>query len=238
MTPLLLSHAGYTAKPTEDPTTGSTRVAFPAIPLLAVLHQEGQATLLDKITADDKQNNATRLTCIMALHFAGENIDLKVVTAIYEKDPRLECRVLALLALGLSEKNAAAVPKLVEALDDKNREIRLAAIHSLRTFAPKAALPKLLKVIQAGEPSELVKPGIDLLGAIGGDEAAGALAEYMQKLLKNGGKQNYDVYYALRAFSTASNSNWIEAGAHSPEYYADKAEKAIDWWKTREKLKK
>jgi hypothetical protein len=235
MTPVLLNQAGYTKKPTDDPTAGPTRVAYASIPLLAVLYQQGKAPLLDEIAADPKQNNATRLTCILALQFAGEDMNVKAVSSILEADSRLECRVLALLALGLSGKTATAVPKLVAALDDKNREIRLSAVHSLQTFAPKAALPKLSKVVRDGEPAELVQPGIQLLGAIGGDEVATVLAEHMEKLLKNGGKQNYDVYHVLRAFSTATNTDWIEAGAHQPAYYAEQAQKAIEWWKAREK---
>jgi hypothetical protein len=237
MTRILLDRAGYGAKPSDDPTAAATRVAYAAIPLLAVLRQEGQAFLLDAIAADQKQNNATRLTCILALHFAGEDINLKAVMSILETDPRLECRVLALLALGLSDKNAAAVPKLVAALDDKNREIRLAAIHSLQTFAPKAALAKLTKVVQDGEPSELVRPAIRLLGDIGGAAAGATLVEYLEKSLKNGEKKNYDVHHALRAFSTATNTHWTEAGAHDPSYYAERAQKAIDWWKERQKKK-
>ncbi|MEW6737802.1 MAG: HEAT repeat domain-containing protein [Acidobacteriota bacterium] len=235
MTTILLDLVGYTSQPPNDPTAGSTRIAYAAIPMLAVLRQEGQAQILDKVAEDQKQNNATRLTCILALHFASEDMNIEAVVSILDTDPRLECRVLSLLTLGLSDKNAVAVPKLVAALKDNNQEIRLAAMQGLEAFAPQVALSNLSSIVRDGEPSELVRPSIKLLGRIGGDDAASVLAEYLEKTLKPGGNKSYALYYALNAFSEATKTRWTEEGAHDDSYYIEKAEAAINWWKTHKK---
>jgi hypothetical protein len=234
MTPILLDLAGYVENPVGNPAAGPTRVSFPAAGLLAVLRQEGQARLLDRIVADEKQNNATRLTCVLALHLAGEDMPLNAVVSILDRDPRLECRVLSLLLLGLSPKNAVTAPRLLVALEDRNREVRLAAMHSLTAFAPREALPRVSRIVRDGTPPELVRPAVDLLGRIGGDEAARVLVEALEKGLRKDSK-SYDVYYTLYAFSSATDTRWIEAGAHDPAYYNEKARKAIAWWKMRAK---
>jgi hypothetical protein len=239
MTPVLLRLAGYVEKPAADPTRGPTEVLHTSIPLLALLRQKGEAPQLDAIAADTKQNNATRLTCLHALHLAGDDLNVPTLLAIYDKDTRLECRVLALLLAGISRTHAAAVPKLVEALGDKNREIRVAAIHGLQSSAPAEALPKLCKIVRDREPPELVSPAIRLLGRIGGDEAAAALVDWMEEVLRVSGRDR-DLNNALDAFSAATRTRWLEAvpgarGARDPDFYAKSAQKAIEWWKSQRK---
>ncbi len=231
MTPVLLAEVGYAAKPTADPTGGSTRVDFDAVPLLAALRKDGDAPTLDKIAEDPRQDDATRLTCLLAVHAAGDTVHSDTALEIYAADTRLECRTVALLAVGSCDRAADAVPKLVGALDDANQNVRLAALYSLRTVDPKAAVPKLTKVLHDGEPADLVEPGIMLLGKVGGDDAAKVLVASMEKTLAAGGNDRSRLLRSLIALDEATGAKWIEAGAHDPAYYEDRAREAVRAWR-------
>jgi hypothetical protein len=233
MTAIFLAQAGYVDKPVDDVTKGQTRVEFAMVPLLAALREQGQADSLDKITREMKQNNATLLTSMLALHAAGEDLDSPAVLAIYDTDTRLECRTTALLALSVCKNGATIVPRLVSALDDQNKEIRLAGLYSLRTIAPRAALPKLIQAVHDGDPADLVQPGIRMLGDIGGDQAADALVQYMEKQLRDGDSRHADLGQALLAFSKATHSSFVQAGAHPPDYYETQALSAISSWRAQ-----
>jgi hypothetical protein len=232
MTPIFLADAGYVEKPADDPASGSGHVDFPAIPLLAALCKNGDAPKLDDIAKDPKQNAATRLTCILALHAAGKDVRSQPLLAIYDADKRADVRVLSLLMLAIGDKNDAAGPKLLTALDDDDKEIRVAALTSLRTIAPKAALPKLAKVLKDGQPDDLIDPGLRLLSGIGGDDVAAMLADYLQKVIDDGADRN-KLLRALDAFSTVTGQRWMDAGAHPPAYYEQQARKAVEWWRSK-----
>jgi len=231
MAPLLLADAGYEKNPAGAVTDGSGTVDFAAVPLLSALNLQSRGLALDKIAKDPWQNNAVRLTCMLALRGAGNSANSDALLAIYATDPRQECRVLSLLMLARSD-NKKVTQTLVKALDDDNLEISLAALETLRTLAPRAALPKLIKVLQDNQPAEMVLPGIMLLGKIGGDQASGALVAYMEKVLADGGDPyRSGLSRALIALSESTGTRWIEAGAHTPTYYQDRARAAIAAWK-------
>jgi hypothetical protein len=231
MVPIFLAAAGYSQTPTDDVTDGPSQVSFAAAPLLAVMHQNNWAGTLDQIAADAKQNNATRLTCLLALYGSGRDVNSQDLVSIFDSDKRLECRVVALLMLGRSATPKTVAPQLVTALDDDNREIRLAALTSLRTIAPRDAKAKLLKVISEGQPQELIDPGLLMLSNIGGDDVVAALVQFMQKSIDNGNTRQLP--RALEAFSNATHKRWLQAGAHPQAYYQTQANAAIADWKAQ-----
>ena len=231
MTPGFLEAAGYSAKPGADVTAGSGTVSFPAVPLLAVVCKNGQSALVKRIANDPKQDDAVRLTCLLALHTAGNNVDSKPVISIFDTDTRLDCRTVAILMLSFSEKGGPAGEKLIAALDDDNKDIRLAAIYGLRFNAPRAAVPRLAKILVDREPAELVDPALILFGRFTGDDVAEALAEFIEKTLKDGEGGRTELYRALFSFSTVTHGDWVAAGAHQPEYYEDQAKKAMQAWR-------
>ena len=225
----MLAGTGYlppNQKPADERDTYA--VSFAAIPLLAALRQDGEADELDRIARDPQQPSSARLTCLVALHHAGEDILTTAVLPILEKEKKLERRLLAIQLLAYCRDTRAATPKLLDLLDDGNREVRAAAVFALQKGAPPEALPKLKKVIEEQDPA--LRTALNILAAMKTREAQATLADYLAVTLEDQTKSR-QVYEALRAFETACDQRWVEAGAHDDAYYRDKAKLALAWWK-------
>jgi hypothetical protein len=230
MIPFFLADTGYAEKPDEASSDAPGHISFAAAPLLAAICRNGQGSLVRKIAHDSKQNDAARMTCLLAVQFAGDDIPSTELLPIYEKDTSLECRVVALLMLGSSKISNGEIAKLVTALDDDNQEIRVAAMTTLGLLEPAAALPKLKKVMHDREPADLLFPGFRVLGKLRGDEPSAALIDYMRKELADGAGEHSRLDMALFSLTMTTGRKWIEAGAHKPDYYAKQATDAVAWW--------
>ena len=233
MTAVLLEQAGYRQKPPDNPHGGLAPVALPAVPLLAALRQMRKAPTLDKIAADPKQDGAARIICILAMHLAGDDISYKVPLELLDADERLDVRLLSLLAIGLYQRDQTPVPRLLKALDDNNAEVRIAALWAMRTLAPKAALPKLIKIVNDQEPPEMVWLATMTLGEIGGNDAGAALVGALEKYVKDGGDTS-NLARTLGAFATLTGQRDMMvkiAGAHDPAFFMEQARQAIAWWR-------
>jgi hypothetical protein len=143
----LLARAGYVQEPTAETRQTRGRIPYAAIGLLADLRRNHEALDLPQIADDARQNTATRLTCTLALLAADEELKTPVLLSILETEKDLENRLVAILALQYSRERGPAGAKLVELLDDSNREVRVAATCALRGPRPGQALPKLKKFV-------------------------------------------------------------------------------------------
>ena len=235
MTPALLAAAGVTTPPPADPTDGSAAVNVPAVPLLAAVCKRGGLAAIDRAAADVKQDDAARLACVLALNRAGYTVHDKAVLPIAAGDQRLACRVLALLVVRLCPEARADLPRVVACLDDDNREIRSAALSVVAAVDPKAAVPKVADVLRTGQPHDLIRPGLRLLGTVGGTRAAALLVGYMDRVLGDGNSTRGELLDALIAYQSASGTHVIEAGAHAEDYYTGAARRAVADWKRRQR---
>jgi hypothetical protein len=233
MAPVLLESAGYEENPpAKGPTRDEAHVLFAGIPILGALRADGKAPQLDKVAADERQSSAVRLTCLLALYRAGEKLDADRVVEILKQEKKLERRLVAILGLRFSADAKAVAGPLVELLDDPNRSVRTAAIYALQGSAPRAALPKLKKVLDELDSPQTVYAAIRTIGSMEGKEPRAALADFLEAAQDDPKKGKY-LYHALMAFEGATGQHWIEAGAHPDEYYRELAKTALDWWKTQ-----
>jgi hypothetical protein len=231
MVPILLGTIGYVgpAAAKGPPAVETYRVPFGLIPLLAALRADGEAPQLDKLAEDKSQNTAVRLTCLLALRRAGEDLKAAPLLAILDGERKLERRLVATLALAHASDRATATAKLLGLMDDANEQIRTAAVLALQGAAPKEALPKLKKIIDELRPTPAVAPALRAIAEIGTGEGREALAGFLKAALEDGRKGKY-LYQGLRAFESATGERWIAAGAHSEAYYHERAKVALDWW--------
>ena len=232
MLPVLLDQIGYDANPPVNGPKHDPQINFAVIPMLAALRADGLAPSLEKIGSDNRQSSPTRLTCLLALHGAGEKLNAVQVVAVLNSEKKLECRLAAILALKYSADAKTVASPLLDALDDPNRSVQTAAIIALEGSAPKAALPKLKKVLDELEPPQAVYAAIRTIGLMEGDEPRGALADFMEAAQNDPKKAKY-MFQALHAFESATGKNLTEAGAHPEEYYRERAKAAVEWWKTQ-----
>jgi HEAT repeat protein len=228
MVPLLLAAAGYEEKPPDKPAREDYAIPFAAIPMLAALRQDSEAPILDKVAGDARQNSAVRLLCLFALHLAGDDLDTQTLLELSKVEKKLERRILILTALGYCS-NESAVPPLLEALDDRNVHVRNAAVSALMRHKPKAALPKLKKLLAEPGSADNVYAVLSLVGEIGTGEGQTILADFL-KTAQDGGGKSRNLYQAMHAFENATGRRWIEAGAHDDDYYRGKAKEALEWW--------
>src|SRR5262245_19140396 len=134
--PHLLAAAGYVEPnpgPLDPPPPDrdTTAIPFMAIPMLAALRNNGEAPALDQVASDRRQNSAMRLTCLLALYRAGEDLRTDTLLPLLEVEKNLERRLTLVLALGYARDANAGVPKLLELMDDANDQVRAAAVLAL-----------------------------------------------------------------------------------------------------------
>jgi hypothetical protein len=230
MLPLLLAPAGYEAKPAKPPARESHAIAYTAVPLLAELRKNGDAAALDRIAADENQNTATRLGCLLALYGAGERLHPQSLVPLLKSDHPQDERVAAALALSFCSERKATVARLVELLDDPSEEVRRAAVVVLVDRPAREALPKLRKLLAEGKAEQSPYHLLRAIAHVGTREARAELARFLEAALADP-KRSRQVYHALSAFETATGERWTGAGAHQDAYYRGKAEEAIAWWK-------
>jgi hypothetical protein len=234
MTPILLARTGYRPDATVAGDSGEVDdVPYAVVDLLAELRKNQEAPQLDRIAADPKQCSAARLTCILAMYAAGEELDTPSLLSILDNETRLELRLVTIISLMHSRDTKQVVPRLVKLLDDRNAEIRTAAVCALRGPKPPEAVPKLKAMIDELAPEPAMVFVFDVIGEIGTEEAQQALAEFMVQALKGSRKSKY-ISDALDAFETATDQRWRSAGAHDDAYYRQKACEALVWWKSQQ----
>jgi hypothetical protein len=231
MLPLLLAETGYEEKPAaKTPGRETSAISYAAVPLLAALRKNAEAPSLHRLAADNRQNSATRLTCLLALYRAGEELNSASVLPILNAEKKLERRLVAILALGHCRDAKAVSPQLIKLLDDPNVYVRGAAVQALHNGKPAEALPKLKKLLDSGDRREAVYAILSLLGEMKTREARTILADFLAQTL-GGGRRSHYLLHALLAFEQATGKSWIEAGAHPETYYRSKARVALEWWK-------
>jgi hypothetical protein len=167
------------------------------------------------------------------MYAAGEELDTPSLIAILDTETRLELRLVTIIALMHSRDPKKVVPRLVELLDDRNAEIRTAAVCALRGPKPPEAVPKLKGMIDELTPEPAMVFIFDVIGEIGTTEAQQALADFMLQALEDTHKAKH-LSDALDAFETATGQRWRSAGAHDEAYYREKAREALAWWKSRQ----
>jgi hypothetical protein len=227
--PVLLEKAGYLPMP-QPGEQDAHAVLFAAAPMLALLWNNGEAPGLDKIATDERQNSAVRLTCLLALSAAGEDLPTPTVLAILDSEKKPERRLVAILLLGHCAAEREVGPRLVALLDDSSQLIRAAAVSSLHGRCPKEALPKLKKMLEDVSEVTPVREVLSLVAAFRSREANEVLAQFLESALQGAGKRR-NIYDGLSAFERATGQRWIEAGAHPETYYQARAREALDWWK-------
>jgi len=238
MVPALLASAGSRApKPADKPAAAerppardTSRPAYSAVPLLAALRKNGELDELDALAEDMRQPAGVRLTCVMALYRAGEKLKVRPLVAIAEEDKNLERRLVATLALREAGSDREAGKVLVKLLDEKNPEVRPAAICALRGPLPPQAIPKLKAAIDAVDPPQAMLFIFDVLAEYKSRDACDALAGFLEAALEDRQKAKH-LSYALRGLETATGKSWSGAGAQGDDQYRAKARAAIKWWK-------
>ncbi len=225
--------------PPSDGKDGYLRLD--AVPLMAMMHANGHAVELARIAFDEQQNTATRLMCLMAMHRAGESLKTKMLLPLLETECRQQSRIVAVLLLGRCVDVAAAVPTLVELLENEDEELRSAAILALRSArAPKEALPRLKKVLADVRPLKLVRATLQVLANMHCEEATATLAEFLRSALDDSEKAAY-LRDALVAFEQATGREWLEPEQSrvlegrdiKPADLKDAAQRALQEWNER-----
>ncbi len=231
MAPVFLAPAGYRPDPQQPVARDISRPAYGSVELLAALRKNGELDNLDEIAEDQRQTAGTRLTCAMALFRAGEKLRTGVFMEVAANHRNLERRLVAILALRYAEADRPAGALLVKLLDDENAEIRTAAICALKGPLPPQAVPKLKRTIDALDPPQAMLFVFDVLGAYKSRDACEALAGFLSAGLEDRRKTKH-LYYALSGLEAATGQRWGEAGAQTEAFYREKANLAVDWWKS------
>jgi HEAT repeat protein len=229
MVPTWLGAAGYRAEPKQPPQRDTSRPAYAAVALLAALRKNGELEELDEIADDERQTAGTRLTCVMALHRAGEKLRTPVLLKVASGDKNLERRLIAILALRYSEDRQVG-EALVKLLDEENAELRTAAICALAGPKPPQAVPKLKRAIDELDPPQAMSFTFDVLGKYKSREACEALAGFLAAGLEDRRKIEH-VRNALWALEAATGQRWDAGDAATDAAYRAKVEAAVTWWK-------
>jgi hypothetical protein len=233
MMPLLLRVTGYEERPQDKPRErDANHISFAALPLLAALSRKSEAALLEKIAADERQNSATRLTCLLAVAGGGGELKTPTILTILQAEKKLERRLVAVLALHYAAEDPTAVAELVRLLDDPNGFVRAAAVEALAGTPSPAALPALKRILDEPNPRESVYSVLRLLGDMGTQDARRLLANYLDGTL-TGGKPGNHLLHALYAFEKATGKHWLQPGALPDKVFRDAARNALEWWRTQ-----
>lgn len=230
MVPTWLAAAGYRPEPKQPPQRDTSRPAYAAVPLLAALRQNGELDELDEIAEDERQTAGTRLTCVMALHRAGEKLRTPVLLSVACGDKNLERRLVAILALPYCEDRKVG-ESLVKLLDDENAEVRTAAICALAGPKPPQAVPKLKRAIDELDPPQAMLFTFAVLGKYKSREACEALAGFLAAGLEDKRKTEH-LRNALAALEAATGQRWSAGDSRTEASYRAKVQAAVTWWKT------
>jgi len=235
MVPHMLAIAGYSTEMVPKAKASGHQVPYRVVPLLAALRKDGQAPHLDKTAQDLKQPEAVRLTCILAVHAAGEEIQTNELLLLLEKAKRLAIRVPAILALEYSRDGREVTPELLAQLEDRNAAICTAAAYALSGPAPVVAVPKLKKIIDKVYPPAAMYPAIRVLGKIKAEESGQALADFMDAGLKDAEKARY-LSRAMYAFRSSTGCTIrIPAGIPREGVVTERVQQALAWWADRKR---
>jgi hypothetical protein len=230
--PAILASAGYRPDDTKPnlPERRLHELLPSAVPMLAALRRDGAAPALDRLAEDKKLDSLLRLTCVLALTCAGEELKTSVLMSVIDSDPKVEHRTIAVLALAYAASIKPALPLLLKRLEDPNRDVRTAAVHVFAAHPTADALPRLKPILENVQPPEAIHVAFRAVGGVQTKEAKEMLANFLEQSLKDGKKGRY-LYHALSAFEDATGRRSIEAGAHEEAYYREKAQLALEWWK-------
>jgi hypothetical protein len=166
------------------------------------------------------------------MYAAGEDLLPEVLLSVLEKERRLQLRLTAITALMLCRDAKLVGPTLINLLDDPHVEIRAAAICALYGAKPPEALPKLEKMLTGTRVGRYRSFLLDLIAAYRDEEAIRILGQFLQTALADN-RYERDVSDAFGALETASGMRWGAAGAHDAEYYRQRSEEALKWWRLR-----
>jgi hypothetical protein len=231
----ILARTGYVKAPTAETRETRGRIPYAAIGLLADLRKNGGAADLPQIADDVRQNAAVRLTSALALYAAGEELKTPVLFSILENEKDLEIRLVTILALQYPAEHVKTGAKLVELLDDPNVEIRPAAICALRGPLPRAALPKLKKVVDNFDHRQGSFFVLQTLGEYRTREANAILVDFLKARLEDD-LRNTDLLYAVHALEQSTGQHWSQAGAQPEAVWREEAGAAVQWWDSGGKL--
>jgi hypothetical protein len=228
--PELLARAGYLERPTDEARTRHLPIPYKdVVGRLAQLRNHGQAKILADIADDERQNAATRLTCVMAMYGAGEELRTPVLLSIVKHEKDLETRLTAILTLQFAEEGAPVGAKLVELLDDPDTQVRAAAIRALQGPRPAAALPKLKKIAEQFDARQGDPYFLAALRDYRKTEANAILVEFLRATLKDGRNDKY-LLHAVQAFGDGTGRSFSVGGKHPDEYWRQQAQAAVEWW--------
>jgi hypothetical protein len=236
----LLASCGYEERPPADQRVDARPFPYAAIAMLASLRKNGGAREIDRIATDERQNPAVRLVCALAVQASGEPLETRVLLSVLGREKRLERRLVAIVALHDSPDAALAGAALVELMDGPNAEVRAAAIHALRASRPRAALPKLKALLDAGGPEQAISWVFFTLPDYKCPEAGDMLAEFLTQALTDAAKAKH-LYRATSALETLTAEEmeglpvppkW-SGRATSTAGERERARAAVDMWRAR-----
>ena len=237
MVPHLLAMSGYTTKTPAKAKASLKNVDYRAVPLLAALRKDGEAPDLHKIAEDPRQISAVRLTCILAVAMAGEEIQTEELLAIIEKEKRPAIRLPAILALEYSIDSKNVTPKLLDLMDDRNAAVCTAAAYAMDGAAQAVAVPRLKKIIDRVYPLKAMYPAMRALGKIKTADSAQALVDFMVAASKDAKKGEY-LSRAMSAFRSSTGCPIrIPAGVPREGVVAARVKQALEWWQANKASK-
>jgi len=237
MLPLCLIMAGHKtfrddAKSDRNPAGDRTQICFPVIHMLATLRENGEAENLHLIVDDKRQSTATRLTCLFALHNAGENLRSDILVEILASEKNLERRLACIFGLANFTHLPEVSGKLTELLDDRHREIKAAVIVAIGSQIPAEAFPKLKRIVDNMElPVDF--DSFERIEENGSQEAAEIVVQFLRDSLKDPRKARYN-RDAVDAILGIANRNLNSSGPHwqGDTEYRRYVEEVIEWWDT------
>jgi hypothetical protein len=225
--PVLLAMSGY-RQPNGPAVDDPQRVPLELVSLLAALRRDGEAEQLDEIAVDSRQGTTPRIVANLALFAAGEEIDFTQVARLLSREKRLHHRLLCVLMFLHCPDQDLAGEVLLPLLEDRNVEIRAAAVYSIRATRPAEGLMALIQLLHRRQHGANVSTVLDAIAEYENSTAAEAIATFVEDALKKGAAD--DVYNAIGPFASVTGQSFYEAGAHSRDYYVEQARLAMTWW--------
>ena len=151
-----------------------------------------------------------------------------IVLELLAKEKDLERRLAQILTLRYADRSKDVIDRLVELLDDRNEEIRIAAACALQELRPREALPKLKRMIDELRPQQGMLFLLSVVGKYQTKEAAEILAAFLAAALEDAEKEKH-LYNALSAFDAATGQRFGQSSGTYPQ----KAKEALAWWKSQ-----
>ncbi len=200
---------------------------YRAVGFLAEMKSHGWAAPLDSAARDAQGPAGAQLVALLALWESGEALRTADVLALLERQPPLDVRMNAILALGFS-KDAAARPALEKLLLDKSSYVRGAAAQALGILAPGAAAASFEKLLFEASARDEIMTLMDALATDHSPAAADALGRYLEKCAADETVRDDLLFQVLAKFGDATGHFFTDVSDRRP--LREKVKGALAWW--------